>query len=1497
MTREPRGIRGAGAIAVGLLFSFGLPLAAQPERSADALYSLMASNPAEAARQARPEFRGMWQGRIGAIVADDLRHGRSSTRYRAYLAGSAFDLYFAGPAPALDCGREFRISGVKVRDRVVAEVATPVAAVSGGCTTSGAQQTAVILLGFPSTPLPAAINTGFAQSAFFGARSLNGYYNEVSYGQVSFAGSVFGPYTAEADYSCADIGLIEASAIRAADPSVDLTKYTRIFIVMPDIGCGWDGSGEIGCVPQTSPMHGSFTASASWVTVSPAMTADQMIGVAAHEAGHNFGLNHAHSLDFGAQPLGASGGVLSEYGDPFSVMGTTTWFGHLNAQEKLALGWIGAPKVATVQSGGTFTIAPLESASGGVQALKVQRGAGGSTWLWIEYRQPVGTYEAFSSVDNEVYTGALIHFDDGTGTTPLYTDLLDFNPIQTPNNFLRSALSVGQTWSDPYSNLALSVTGASPTGLTVTVSFNNTAFAAPQSLSFTGGGSQTVALTSSGPAFGFTAQATSSGWLGVSPASGATPGTLTVTANAASLVAGSYSGTVTVTVPGAVNSPIAIPVTLTVPAAGASGYWTFDTADISGSTALDRSGNGLNGAIVNATPIAGRVNQALSFSGAGSYVAVAANPAFELKHDLTLAVWIRTQNNSQVQDFIGKYDYTGSESGYLLQVLPSGVLNLHLGGGNLASGSSDAADTTPLNDGQWHHVAVVIAVGQNVSFYVDGVLSSTQPQAAMAWANLATLYLGTSPGAYRGSPFTGALDEVRIYASRLSAAQIQVLVGTVAPAISSIAPATSSQGSALNLTVSGSGFVSGATVIDPDAPSSPFPQLRVLSTAFVSPTQLTVTVPRDLTMAPATLHFQVFNSYPSSSGSNVAAYSIAPLVPSISSLSPATAIAGGAAFTLTVNGSGFVTPCACIQQTEPGAVVQWNGTALAATVGSAGQITATVPASLIAAAGTASVTVVNPGGVASSAASFTVGSQSVPFTAACSPAAGPSAMAPFSATCTASGGTLPYSWSISAGALPAGLTLSGGTISGTPSAAGSYSFTVRAADAGSHSATQTYSGTIAAPVETAAAPAAWWSFDANALDGSGNGHNGTVVNAAFVAGRVNQALAFSGAGSYVAVPDSAALGLTQSLTFAAWIQTTNNSQKQDFLSKYDFTGSESGYLVQVLPSGAMNLHVGGNNLASGGRDAADTTPVNDGQWHHIAVVLTLGQTAAFYVDGRLSSTQPLATVAVRNTAPLYIGTFPGSYNGSPFTGALDEVRLYDQPLAAADIAALAGGSAPAPPPAAPPSTGGAAAHWTFDTGAINGSQVLDASGNGLTATLVNAAPVAGKLGQALAFTGAGSYVSAPDNTGLRLTHGLTLTAWVQTTNTTQTQDFLSKYDFTASEAGYLVQILPSGVVNLHVGGNSLAAGSRDLRDTTPINDGHWHHVAVVITLGQSVAFYIDGRLSSTASLQTLSYAVGSPLYIGTFPGSYNGAPFTGSLDDVWVFPRALSAADVASLLP
>lgn len=94
------------------------------------------------------------------------------------------------------------------------------------------------------------------------------------------------------------------------------------------------------------------------------------------------------------------------------------------------------------------------------------------------------------------------------------------------------------------------------------------------------------------------------------------------------------------------------------------------------------------------------------------------------------------------------------------------------------------------------------------------------------------------------------------------------------------------------------------------------------------------------------------------------------IVPALTSISPASAVAGGAAFTLTANGTGFLAS----------SVVNWNGSPRPTTYVNASRLSVAIPASDIAAAGAAPVTVSNPtpGGGSSAAVNFTITSANNP---------------------------------------------------------------------------------------------------------------------------------------------------------------------------------------------------------------------------------------------------------------------------------------------------------------------------------------------------------------------------------------------------------------------------------------------------------------------------------------------------------------------------------------
>src|SRR5205823_2757130 len=161
---------------------------------------------------------------------------------------------------------------------------------------------------------------------------------------------------------------------------------------------------------------------------------------------------------------------------------------------------------------------------------------------------------------------------------------------------------------------------------------------------------------------------------------------------------------------------------------------------------------------------------------------------------------------------------------------------------------------------------------------------------------------------------------------------------------------------------------------------------------------------------------------------------------------------------------------------------QWKKNGLAVSGASSSAYT-TLPTSSSDTGAQFTVVVSNSSGsVTSSAAVLTVSTSIPPLELTTSQLPGGTVGSSYSTTLSASGGTPPYSWSVSSGTLPTGLSLSSsGALSGTPTVAGSFPFTVAVKDAASASA----SASLSINVVTAAPPTVSISSPANGATVSG----------------------------------------------------------------------------------------------------------------------------------------------------------------------------------------------------------------------------------------------------------------------------------------------------------------------------------------------------------------------------------------------------------------------------
>ena len=198
---------------------------------------------------------------------------------------------------------------------------------------------------------------------------------------------------------------------------------------------------------------------------------------------------------------------------------------------------------------------------------------------------------------------------------------------------------------------------------------------------------------------------------------------------------------------------------------------------------------------------------------------------------------------------------------------------------------------------------------------------------------------------------------------------------------------------------------------------------------------------------------------------------------------------------------------------------------------------------------------------------------------------------------------------------------------------------------------------------------AHWSFNGNANDVTGNGHNGTVNGAGLTIdrlGNANSAYLFDG-NDYISVADSADFTLgSNPFTIAAWsrISTFSTDGGYYFMGhdegpgntdKWIFFQGNSGIRFITSPTGWVSL--GSYNFQAG-------------DWHHLAVSRD-GNLLSAFVDGVKIGDSVFSATIPNPSASFLIGDAESQHSGRNYRGSIDDVRIYDRALSFTEIQALA----------------------------------------------------------------------------------------------------------------------------------------------------------------------------------------------------------------------------------
>lgn len=405
----------------------------------------------------------------------------------------------------------------------------------------------------------------------------------------------------------------------------------------------------------------------------------------------------------------------------------------------------------------------------------------------------------------------------------------------------------------------------------------------------------------------------------------------------------------------------------------------------------------------------------------------------------------------------------------------------------------------------------------------------------------------------------------------------------------------------------------------------------------------------------------------------------------------------------------------------------------------------------------------------------------------------------------------------------------------------------------------------------------YYSFDENTgstvFDYSGNKNHGNITdgnNLNWVDGILGKALnirSFGGVSTKVTFPP---MVLSNIHTVSMWIYPSLAPVSANYGTLFS-----QGTTLGIWYRGGLNKIT----FVFGGQDHLSNTVIVPNTWNHIVITCNAGN-VTFYLNGNSDGTATSGTGYNVNN----IGNDPGN---ETYRGYLDELRVYNRVLSSAEIQTLyKSGSSKIiyskPTPITilnPPNRNGLIAHYSFDEN--SGDTAHDSSGNNLHGQLINNPSwVDGIKGKAIYFNTASSAVSV---SGIITNTALTISCWIYL------------YSFGGGGTG---RILDNGKLQMFTEAGKLGFDNNAVTDIYSANSSIslniWIHACVTrATSSQNIIWYINGQTSGSGGDAGAVANGTTNLFIGN--RSDLARKLDGKIDDLRIFNRALSAAEVWSL--
>lgn len=203
---------------------------------------------------------------------------------------------------------------------------------------------------------------------------------------------------------------------------------------------------------------------------------------------------------------------------------------------------------------------------------------------------------------------------------------------------------------------------------------------------------------------------------------------------------------------------------------------------------------------------------------------------------------------------------------------------------------------------------------------------------------------------------------------------------------------------------------------------------------------------------------------------------------------------------------------------------------------------------------------------------------------------------------------------------------------------------------------------------------AYYPFNGNANDESGNNNNGTTNGGlTWVVDRFNhpgKAANFNGTSSYINVLVSSSLQIQSDITLSVWVTSSASQNNKVIVEKYYGNLNDHGWLLETMTDGqpvfeGRDGRGGSSTIKGSGGD------INDNKWHLI-VGQRSGNIWKIYIDGQhINETNVEGTAgSIESGGDLRIGASKYSVPMQFWNGNIDDIRIYKRALSDTEIQAL-----------------------------------------------------------------------------------------------------------------------------------------------------------------------------------------------------------------------------------